>query len=157
MWLEGRQELVTSSSDGSIRFSSMRKHYKVLLSGRRLIPSFVRRMTVKTDWQWMTQLCADEAEDRLFAVMQMDVLVWSCAKGELLQRFSSMHEVCLIADAATRRTQTKTHTHTRRRTPMRMRLHRGTDASPLAPCLRAERDSTNQLSAVLSPAADDVP
>ena len=94
-WYDNRQELVTSGSDGSLHFFATQKHYKVTLTGRLLIPSFVPRMSIWTDrtWPWMAVLCVDEVEGRLFAVNQTDVLLWSCSTGELLQTFPNLHEV----------------------------------------------------------------
>ena len=50
-WIDSRQELVTAGSDGSIQFFATRKHYHVGLNGRQLIPSFAKRMTIKTEWR----------------------------------------------------------------------------------------------------------
>ena len=50
-WIECRQELVTTGTDGSIQFFATRKHYRVLSSGRQLIPSFVKRMSINTEWR----------------------------------------------------------------------------------------------------------
>ena len=91
-WLERRQELVTTSKDGSLSFSQTRKNYTVLISGRKLIPTFKKRMAIKTTYRWMVRLAVDEEEDRLFVLHERDVLVWSCATGELLQKLSSLGE-----------------------------------------------------------------
>lgn len=49
-WLEGRQELVTSGSDGSIRWFSTVRHYTTTTKGRKLLSKLVPRMTVRARW-----------------------------------------------------------------------------------------------------------
>ena len=76
-WLEGRQELVTSGSDGSLKFFSVQSSFTITTKGRVLTSKLVPRMTVRTDWKWMSVICADEPGDRLFVAHEREVLVWS--------------------------------------------------------------------------------
>ena len=90
-WLEGRQELVTSGSDGSLRFFAAQISHSVTSAGRKLVCKLVPRLTVRSEWKWMSHLTSDEAEGRLFAASAREVLVWSMASGELLQRLPGLH------------------------------------------------------------------
>ena len=72
-WFDRRQELVTAGSDGTIRFSQSQKHYRVLLTGRQLIPTLAPRMTISSDFPWMFHMALDEDEQRLFVVNQAEV------------------------------------------------------------------------------------
>ena len=56
-WLEARQELVTSGSDGSIRWFATAKHYTNTSKGRKLVSKLVPRMSVKSDLKWV-KVCA---------------------------------------------------------------------------------------------------
>lgn len=63
-WLDGRQELVTAGSDGTLKYFLTQRHYTVELKGRRLLSKLVPRMTVHTEWKWMSHMCQDPVEDR---------------------------------------------------------------------------------------------
>ena len=52
-WLEGRQEMVTSGSDGSIRYFSTVKTAMNTSNGRKLLSKLVPRMTIKSDLKWI--------------------------------------------------------------------------------------------------------
>ena len=47
VWLEQRQELVTSGGDGSLRFFCLKRQHAVTLTGRRLLSRLIPRMTVR--------------------------------------------------------------------------------------------------------------
>ena len=105
-WLDGRQELVTSGSDGTLKHFLTQRHYTVELKGRRLLSKLVPRMTIRSEWKWMAHMCADEAEDRLYVANEREVLVWHSATGELLLRMPSLHDAdvrCLFFCASSRR------------------------------------------------------
>ena len=90
-WLDDRQELVTAGSDGTLKYFLTQRHYTVELTGRRLISKLVPRMTIRTEWKWMSHMCADESNGRLFVANEREVLIWHNATGELLQRLPDLH------------------------------------------------------------------
>ena len=98
-WLHARQELVTAGGDGTLRFFALRKHFTLVHTGRRLLSRLVPRMTVCSKWNWMRLLYAHEADDRLMAASETDVLVWCMATGALLQPSPGELTPCLKCDA----------------------------------------------------------
>ena len=111
-WLEGRQELVTSGSDGSLRFFAAQISHSVTSAGRKLVCKLVQ-LTVRSEWKWMSHLTSDEAEGRLFAASAREVLVgaWrrassSSASWSPHQRHSSdglLHRLAAAAHDGARR------------------------------------------------------
>jgi WD40 repeat protein len=99
VWLEQRQELVTSGGDGSLRYFALKRHYAVTTTGRRLLSRLLPRMTVRmqaNESGWMRHLCCDESERRLFAAAENTIIVWSVQTGEQLQRLTELHEMAII-------------------------------------------------------------